>query len=47
MLAWAWDWLWWLAWYALVLGGWFGWARATRRANRLERERDHALKIKW
>jgi hypothetical protein len=47
MLAWAWDWLWWLAWYALVLGGWFGWARATRRANRLERERDQALKIKW
>lgn len=47
MGAWAWDWLLWLAWYAVVLGGWGAWFRAHQRAARLERERDLALKIRW
>lgn len=47
MLGWAWDWLWWLAWYGVVVGGWLCWWAAHRRAARLERERDTALKIKW
>jgi hypothetical protein len=38
MLAWAWDWLWWLAWYAVVAGGWLAWFRAHQRAERLDRE---------
>jgi hypothetical protein len=38
MLAWVWDWLWWLAWYALVAGGWLAWFRAHQRAERLDRE---------
>lgn len=41
------DWLGWLLWYGLALGGWVSWARATKRARRLERERDAALKIRW
>lgn len=32
------DWGLWLGWYALVLGGWWGWWRAHRRAQRLDRE---------
>lgn len=47
MLGWLWDWLMWLAWYAVFLGGWFAWWRAHCRAQRLERERDTALKIRW
>lgn len=47
MLGWLLDWLGWLAWYALVAGGWLCWWRANRRAAQLERERDMALKIRW
>jgi hypothetical protein len=46
MLAWVWDWLWWVAWYVVVMSGWLCWWAAHRRAERLERERDMALKIK-
>jgi hypothetical protein len=38
MLGWLWDWLWWLAWYALVAGGWLAWWRAHARARRLQDE---------
>lgn len=38
MLAWAWDVLWWLAWYALACGGWIAGGFAQHRANRLDRE---------
>jgi hypothetical protein len=38
MLTWIWDWLLWLGWYALVLGGWLAWFRAHARAERLDRE---------
>jgi hypothetical protein len=41
MLTWIWEWLWWLGWYALVLGGWFAWVRAHLRAERLERDLTH------
>lgn len=47
MLGWAWDWLLWLGWYAVVGGGWLAWWKAHCRAARLERERDTALKIRW
>lgn len=47
MLAWAGDWLGWLAWYAVLASGWLAWWRAHCRAQRLERERDLALKIRW
>jgi hypothetical protein len=47
VLAWAWDWLLWLAWYAVVTGGWLCWVRANRRAARMERERNMALKMRW
>lgn len=32
------DWLWWLAWYGLVAGGYLCWWKAHCRANRLNRE---------
>ena len=38
MLGWVVDWLWWLAWYGVVAGGWWCWWRAHVRAERLDRE---------
>jgi hypothetical protein len=38
MIAWAWDWLLWLAWYGLLVGGWLAWWRAHRKAAQLDHE---------